>query len=192
MKQSDAEEIFMSKPNELTGQSFGTYLETSSLHSLDNDNSTDSKVEESNSETDRLDPTIGEEESLRVIEGSLPTGTIPHLNIFEEKQKESVSLVPRLIKSLMHLRVNKISSGGVHNICIVEPYPNHLNSDLYKCFMKNKYTDVCFVFKEKSYSIKEPNIDLEKLNDGEESKNEIQILTKSKNKLRKGMYERRI
>ena len=192
MKQSDAEEIFMSKPSELTGQSFGTYLETSSIHSLDNDNSTDSKIEDGNSEIDKLDPAIGEEDSLRMIEGSVQTGAIPHLNIFEEKQKESVSLVPRLIKSLMHLRVNKISSGGVHNICIVEPYPNHLNSDLYKWFMKNKYTDVWFAFKERSYSIKDPNIDLEKLNEAEETKNEMQIVTKTKNKLRKGLYERRI
>lgn len=49
-----------------------------------------------------------------------------------------------LVKSLMHRKVIKISSGGVHNICIVEHQPNSLMEDIYQQFMKGLYTDVCF------------------------------------------------
>mmetsp|Transcript_25606 Transcript_25606/g.29414 ORF Transcript_25606/g.29414 Transcript_25606/m.29414 type:complete len:124 (+) Transcript_25606:1391-1762(+) len=123
MKPSDAEEIFNAKPSDITAQSFGTYLDTSSLHSYDNDNSGDSKnnddgcsENEIRSDTDKIDHNASDEDTIRMIEGTMQTGSIHHLNIFEEKQKESVSLVPKLIKSLMHRRVIKISSGGVHNI----------------------------------------------------------------------------
>ena len=44
----------------------------------------------------------------------------------------------------MHRKVIKISSGGVHNICIVEPYPASLMQDVYASFMQAKYTDVIF------------------------------------------------
>ena len=44
----------------------------------------------------------------------------------------------------MHRKVIKISSGGVHNICIVEPQPCSLVEDLYKEFMNGLYTDVVF------------------------------------------------
>lgn len=33
---------------------------------------------------------------------------------------------PKLVRILTDRRVLKISSGGVHNICIVEPYPTSL------------------------------------------------------------------
>lgn len=36
---------------------------------------------------------------------------------------EMPQMVPRLVKWLMHRRVTKIASGGVHNICVVEPSP---------------------------------------------------------------------
>lgn len=39
---------------------------------------------------------------------------------------DNICLYPKLIKSLMHKKVIKISSGGVHNICIVEPFPSYL------------------------------------------------------------------
>jgi len=199
MKPSDAEEIFNAKPSDITAQSFGTYLDTSSLHSYDNDNSGDSKnnddgcsENEIRSDTDKIDHNASDEDTIRMIEGTMQTGSIHHLNIFEEKQKESVSLVPKLIKSLMHRRVIKISSGGVHNIWIVEPYPNHLPSDLYKWFMKNKFTDVCFVFRERNYCIREQSNEEDKINEVTDLRNEIQISTKTKNKLRKGIYERKV
>jgi hypothetical protein len=44
----------------------------------------------------------------------------------------------------MHRKVIKISSGGVHNICIVEPQPCSLVEDLYKEFINGLYTDVVF------------------------------------------------
>jgi hypothetical protein len=44
----------------------------------------------------------------------------------------------------MHRKVIKISSGGVHNICIVEPQPCSLLEDIYHQFMNGLYTDVVF------------------------------------------------
>ena len=44
----------------------------------------------------------------------------------------------------MHRKVIKISSGGVHNICIVEPQSSSLLEDVYKQFMNGLYTDVVF------------------------------------------------
>jgi hypothetical protein len=34
---------------------------------------------------------------------------------------------PRLVRTLTDRKVIKISSGGVHNICIVEPFPSSLS-----------------------------------------------------------------
>ena len=48
---------------------------------------------------------------------------------------DQICMQPKLIKSLMHRKVIKISSGGVHNICIVEPYPSSLMQDIYVNFM---------------------------------------------------------
>ena len=44
----------------------------------------------------------------------------------------------------MHRKIIKISSGGVHNICIVEPHPSSIMQDVYQSFMQSKYTDVVF------------------------------------------------
>ena len=44
----------------------------------------------------------------------------------------------------MHRKVIKISSGGVHNICIIEGYPSSIMQDIYASFMQSKYTDVVF------------------------------------------------
>jgi hypothetical protein len=57
---------------------------------------------------------------------------------------DSCCLAPKLLKSLMHRKVIKISSGGVHNICIVEPYPSSIMQDVYLSFMHSSYTDVIF------------------------------------------------
>jgi hypothetical protein len=44
----------------------------------------------------------------------------------------------------MHRKVIKISSGGVHNICIVEPHPCSLVEEVYKQYIDCLYTDVVF------------------------------------------------
>lgn len=189
MKPSDAEEIFLAKTNtDIAAQSFGTILETSSLNSNDDGSS----EIENKSEQEKYDANASEEEAIKMLDGSVNHGAIPQMNIFEEKQKESVSLTPKLIKSLMHRKVLKISSGGVHNICIVEPYPNHLSADLYSFFMKSKYTDVCFVLNDKSGSFREGLSEEEKSLDNEENRVEYQILPRSKTKARKQSFEHKI
>mmetsp|Transcript_33414 Transcript_33414/g.32870 ORF Transcript_33414/g.32870 Transcript_33414/m.32870 type:complete len:269 (-) Transcript_33414:1216-2022(-) len=194
MKASEAEEIFLAKSTDITSQSFGTYLETSSVQSQEN--SRDSKQNDEGSDNDnrsdqeKYDPSGSDEETIKMIEGSMPGNLMPQMNIFEEKQKESVSLTPKLIKSLMHRKVIKISSGGVHNICIVEPYPNHLSGTLYSCLMKSKFTDVTFIIREKHSSFASTQED-EKQADTEETKSEFQIL-RGKSKLRKGYTEYKV
>ena len=44
---------------------------------------------------------------------------------------DNMQMTPKLVKSLMHRKVIKISSGGVHNICIVEPNSNKIVEDVY-------------------------------------------------------------
>jgi len=44
----------------------------------------------------------------------------------------------------MHKKVIRISSGGVHNICIVEAKPSCILKDVYVCFMQNKFTNLVF------------------------------------------------
>lgn len=51
---------------------------------------------------------------------------------------------PKLVQSLMHKKVVKISSGGVHNSCIVEPSSGGLLEQVYNHFMTNQFTDVVF------------------------------------------------
>lgn len=57
---------------------------------------------------------------------------------------ETICYTPKLVKSLMHRKVIKISSGGVHNICIVESQSACVFKDVYQCFMQDKFTDVVF------------------------------------------------
>lgn len=52
--------------------------------------------------------------------------------------------VPKLVKSLMHKKVIRISSGGVHNICIVEAKASCILKDVYMCFMQSKFTNLVF------------------------------------------------
>lgn len=44
----------------------------------------------------------------------------------------------------MHRKVIKISSGGVHNICIVEPNNNKIVEDVYRQYIEGLCTDVVF------------------------------------------------
>ena len=44
----------------------------------------------------------------------------------------------------MHWKVIRISSGGVHNICIVESKPYCILKDVYMAFMNGRFTDVIF------------------------------------------------
>ena len=44
----------------------------------------------------------------------------------------------------MHKKVIRISSGGVHNICIVESQPSCVLTDVYLNFMQGKFTNVVF------------------------------------------------
>ena len=62
-----------------------------------------------------------------------------------------MQFTPQLVKSLMHRKVIKISSGGVHNICIVEPQPGSLMEETYKQFMAKQFTDVVFTGFYQSY-----------------------------------------
>lgn len=195
MKASDAEEIFLARSSvDITGQSFGTFLETSSVNSNDNsveNDDVDPSEIENKSEQEKYDVNVSDEDTIRILEGST-NKIMPQMNIFEEKQKESVSLTPKLVKSLMHRRVTKISSGGVHNICIVEPFPNHLSSDLYNVFLKSKFVDVCFVVKEKTYSLKDSTFEEDKVLDPEQHRMDLSSAGRAKNKLRKGYYEHKI
>ena len=68
----------------------------------------------------------------------------PPLYSTDDYKIDGMQLTPQLVKSLMHRKVIKISSGGVHNICIVEPQPSSLTEDIYKQYIKNLYTDVVF------------------------------------------------
>jgi len=59
---------------------------------------------------------------------------------------ETPQMTPRLLKSLMHRRVTRIASGGVHNICVVEPNPQTtVAADLYMLnFVQARFTDIVF------------------------------------------------
>ena len=51
---------------------------------------------------------------------------------------ETICYTPKLVKSLMHRKVIRISSGGVHNICIVEAKPSCILKDVYMAFMQRE------------------------------------------------------
>ena len=54
-------------------------------------------------------------------------------------------MTPKLVRSLIHRRVTKIASGGVHNICVVEPCPQStVSQDVYLNFVQARFTDVVF------------------------------------------------
>lgn len=58
------------------------------------------------------------------MQGSCPLLSPPPLYSTEDYKIDAMQFTPKLVKSLMHRKVIKISSGGVHNICIVEPKSN--------------------------------------------------------------------
>lgn len=66
------------------------------------------------------------------MSGASPLMSPPPLYSTDDYKIDGMQLTPKLVKSLMHRKVIKISSGGVHNICIVEPQPSALLEDIYK------------------------------------------------------------
>lgn len=75
---------------------------------------------------------------------SMPLNSPPALYSASDYGIEKTEQVPKLVKSLMHKKVIRISSGGVHNICIVESHPTCILKDIYKLFMEGRFTNVVF------------------------------------------------
>lgn len=75
---------------------------------------------------------------------SMPLNSPPALYSASDYGIEKTEQVPKLVKSLMHKKVIRISSGGVHNICIVESHPTCILKDIYKLFIEGKFTNVVF------------------------------------------------
>lgn len=73
-----------------------------------------------------------------------PLNSPPALVSAHDYGIETIAYTPKLVKSLMHKRVIRISSGGVHNICIVEAKPSCILKDVYCSFKESKFTDVIF------------------------------------------------
>lgn len=73
-----------------------------------------------------------------------PLMSPPPLQSANDYGIETICQAPKLVKSLMHRKVIRISSGGVHNICIVESKPSCILVDVYNSFMNAKFTDVIF------------------------------------------------
>lgn len=78
------------------------------------------------------------------MSGTSPLMSPPPLYSTDDYKIDGMQLTPKLVKSLMHRKVIKISSGGVHNICIVEQHSRSIQEDVYKQFMDGMYTDVIF------------------------------------------------
>ena len=78
------------------------------------------------------------------MQGVSPLLSPPPLYSTDDYKIDNMQFTPRLVKSLMHRRVIKISSGGVHNICIVEPNSNRIAEDVYRQYIGGLCTDVAF------------------------------------------------
>ena len=76
--------------------------------------------------------------------GSAPLNSPPPVASAIDYGIDQICHTPKLVKSLMHKKVIRISSGGVHNICIVESQPSCLMMDIYTMLMNQKFTDVVF------------------------------------------------
>ena len=74
---------------------------------------------------------VADNQNVNMV-GVSPLMTPPPLYSTDDYKIDGMQLTPKLVKSLMHRKVIKISSGGVHNICIVEPQPSSLLEDIYK------------------------------------------------------------
>lgn len=111
------------------GCSFTSAFETSSVNSSPRDSS-------------RVSNDNHEESKNAEMNGQL--NSPPHLQSAHDYGIETICYAPKLVKSLMHRRVIRISSGGVHNICIVESKPSCILKDVYLAFKEGKFTDVIF------------------------------------------------
>lgn len=78
------------------------------------------------------------------MQGVSPLLSPPPLYSTDDYKIDNMQMTPKLVKSLMHRRVIKISSGGVHNICIVEPNYNRIAEDVYRQYIRGLCTDVVF------------------------------------------------
>jgi hypothetical protein len=89
----------------------------------------------SGADSDRSDENSGRDELIDIetqksnngdsanaqMTASSPLNSPPPLYSTDDYKIDGMQLTPKLVKTLMHKKVIKISSGGVHNICIVEP-----------------------------------------------------------------------
>jgi hypothetical protein len=78
------------------------------------------------------------------MQGVSPLLSPPPLYSTDDYKIDNMQMTPKLVKSLMHRRVIKISSGGVHNICIVEPNCNRIAEEVYRQYIRGLCTDVVF------------------------------------------------
>ena len=110
------------------------------MSGADSDRSDENSIQNENI----LDIETNKENSNALMLGTSPLMSPPPLYSTDDYKIDGMQLTPKLVKSLMHRKVIKISSGGVHNICIVEPQPSSLLEDVYKQFINSLYTDVIF------------------------------------------------
>ena len=82
--------------------------------------------------------------NVAMLGNSSPLLSPPPVHSANDYGIESICYSPMLVKSLMHRKVIRISSGGVHNICIVESKPYCILKDVYMAFMNGRFTDVIF------------------------------------------------
>ena len=108
------------------GNSFLSGFDTSSVNSSPRDSKHENDHDENN------------------VVMTAPLNSPPPLQSAHDYGIETICYSPKLVKSLMHRRVIRISSGGVHNICIVEPQPSCILRDVYSCFKEKKFTDIIF------------------------------------------------
>ena len=98
------------------------------MSGADSDRSDENSIQNENI----LDMDPNKDSSNALMLGSSPLMSPPPLYSTDDYKIDGMQLTPKLVKSLMHRKVIKISSGGVHNICIVEPQPSSLLEDVYK------------------------------------------------------------
>lgn len=86
----------------------------------------------------------GEHGEQQTTNAQTPLNSPPALVSAHDYGIETICYTPKLVKSLMHRRVIRISSGGVHNICIIESQSACILKDVYHAFKEGKFTDVIF------------------------------------------------
>lgn len=90
----------------------------------------------SGADSEQEDNSIHEDHDKRNDPNSILNSPPPLYNT-EDYKIDGMQFSPQLVKSLMHRKVIKISSGGVHNICIVEPQPCDLMEEIYRQYVDN-------------------------------------------------------